>query len=133
MCEEACSDGFENFTAQISKWRDDSDQHTVEHALKFEILTHMTSLWPSYYAHILYLLFYYLLLQALELPHVSSKCYDDVLSISSGPLNLSCSSLVPECIDKNCFEEARVLLQLDKKFIPVISGKLLLLVDQVCS
>ncbi|XP_047049476.1 DNA mismatch repair protein MLH3-like [Lolium rigidum] len=95
MCEEACSDGFENFTAQISKWRDDSDQHT-----------------------------------ALELPHVSSECYDDVLSISSGPLNLSCSSLVPECIDKNCFEEARVLLQLDKKFIPVISGKLLLLVDQ---
>lgn len=95
MCEDACSDGFENFTAQISKWRDDSDQHT-----------------------------------ALELPHVSSKCYDDVLSISSGPLNLSCSSLVPECIDKNCFEEARVLLQLDKKFIPVISGKLLLLVDQ---
>jgi DNA mismatch repair protein MLH3 len=58
---------------------------------------------------------------------------DDVLSISYGPLHLSCSVLVPECIDKNCFEEARVLLQLDKKFIPVISGEVLLLVDQVCS
>ncbi|CAM0953083.1 unnamed protein product [Alopecurus aequalis] len=95
MCEETCSDGFEDFTAQITKWRDDSDKHT-----------------------------------ALELPHAPSEYYDDVLSISSGPLHLSCTSLVPECIDKNCFEEARVLLQLDKKFIPVISGELLLLVDQ---
>ena len=43
MCEETCFDGFENFTAQITKWRDDSDKHTVEHALKFEMLTHMTS------------------------------------------------------------------------------------------
>uniref|UniRef100_A0ACD5YCS6 Uncharacterized protein n=1 Tax=Avena sativa TaxID=4498 RepID=A0ACD5YCS6_AVESA len=97
-CEETCTDGLENLTAQITKWRDDSDQHTVEHAL--------------------------------ELPHVPSECYDDVLSISSGPLHLSFTSLVPECINKNCFEEARVLLQLDKKFIPVISGELLLLVDQ---
>ena len=67
------------------------------------------------------------------MPHVPSECYNDVLSISSGPALLSCTSLVLECIDKNCFEEARVLLQLDKKFIPVISGELLLLVDQVCS
>jgi hypothetical protein len=41
MHEEACSDGLEKFTAQITKWRDDSDQHTVEHALKFEILIYM--------------------------------------------------------------------------------------------
>ncbi|PNT65097.1 hypothetical protein BRADI_4g37263v3 [Brachypodium distachyon] len=95
MCEETYSDGLENSTAQITKWRDDSDQHT-----------------------------------ALKLPHVPSECFNDVLSISSGPLNLSCSSLVPEYIDKKCFEEARVLFQLDKKFIPVISGEMLLLVDQ---
>ncbi|WVZ62846.1 hypothetical protein U9M48_012542 [Paspalum notatum var. saurae] len=67
---------------------------------------------------------------ALNLPHGPSGCYDDVLSISSGSLHLSCSLLVPECVDKNCFEEARVLLQLDKKFIPVISGETILLVDQ---
>ncbi|PVH64799.1 hypothetical protein PAHAL_2G358900 [Panicum hallii] len=68
---------------------------------------------------------------ASNLPHGSfGGCYDDVLSISSGTLHLSCSSLVPECVDKNCFEEARVLLQLDKKFIPVISGETILLVDQ---
>lgn len=73
----------------------------------------------------------YLPLQASNLPHGPLGCYDDVLSISSGTLHLSCSSLVPECVDKNCFEEARVLLQLDKKFIPVISGKTILLVDQV--
>lgn len=95
MHEETSSDGFENFTAEITKWRDHSDQHT-----------------------------------ALELPHIPSACYDDILNISSGPLHLASSSLVPECIDKNCFEEARVLLQLDKKFIPVISGEMLLLVDQ---
>ncbi|KAJ1288358.1 hypothetical protein BS78_02G083600 [Paspalum vaginatum] len=67
---------------------------------------------------------------ALNSPHGPSGCYDDVLSISSGSLHLSCSSLVPECVDKNFFEEARVLLQLDKKFIPVISGETILLVDQ---
>ncbi|XP_062198745.1 DNA mismatch repair protein MLH3 isoform X2 [Phragmites australis] len=94
MCEDACSDGLEDSSAQI-KWRDDSGQHT-----------------------------------ALELPHSPFRCYDDVLSISSGTLHLSCSSLVPECVDKNCFDEARVLLQLDKKFIPVISGETILLVDQ---
>ncbi|KAF8700657.1 hypothetical protein HU200_034004 [Digitaria exilis] len=67
---------------------------------------------------------------ASNLPLGPSGCYDDVLSILSGTLLLSSSSLVPECVDKNCFEEARVLLQLDKKFIPVISGKTVLLVDQ---
>ncbi|KAL6601611.1 hypothetical protein ACP70R_044831 [Stipagrostis hirtigluma subsp. patula] len=95
MCEDACSDELEDSTAQITKWRDDSGQHT-----------------------------------ALELPHGPLGCYDDVLSISSGTLHISCSSLVPEYVDKNCFEEARVLLQLDKKFIPVVSGEMILLVDQ---
>nr|BAD33895.1 DNA mismatch repair protein -like [Oryza sativa Japonica Group] len=80
MCEEKCSDELEDSTAsdEITKWRDDSDHHAVEHFV----------------------------------PRVISLV------------------LVPECIDKNCFEEARVLLQLDKKFIPVISGEVLLLVDQ---
>ncbi|XP_039792441.1 DNA mismatch repair protein MLH3-like isoform X4 [Panicum virgatum] len=92
---DACSDGLEDSPAQITKWRDDSGQHT-----------------------------------ASNMPHGPFECYDDVLSISSGTLHLSCNSLVPECVDKNCFEEARVLLQLDKKFIPVISGETILLVDQ---
>ncbi|KAG8057679.1 hypothetical protein GUJ93_ZPchr0002g25748 [Zizania palustris] len=97
MCEDKCSDDLDGSTAidQISKWRYDSDQHTV-----------------------------------LELQHGPFECYDDVLSVSSGPLHLSCNVLVPECIDKNCFEEAKVLSQLDKKFIPIISGEALLLVDQ---
>jgi hypothetical protein len=82
--------------------------------------------------HLVMFLLLYLPMQASNLPHGSfGGCYDDVLSISSGTLHLSCSSLVPECVDKNCFEEARVLLQLDKKFIPVISGETILLVDQV--
>ncbi|KAG0544770.1 hypothetical protein BDA96_02G305200 [Sorghum bicolor] len=96
MSEVACSDGIEDSTAQITKWRDDPVQHT---ALNSSM-------------------------------HGPFGCYDDILSISSGTLHLSCSSLIPECVDKNCFEEARVLLQLDKKFIPVISGETILLVDQ---
>lgn len=81
--------------------------------------------------HLIMFSLLYLPLQASNLPLGPSGCYDDVLSILSGTLLLSSSSLVPECVDKNCFEEARVLLQLDKKFIPVISGKTVLLVDQV--
>uniref|UniRef100_A0A0D9XGH5 MutL C-terminal dimerisation domain-containing protein n=1 Tax=Leersia perrieri TaxID=77586 RepID=A0A0D9XGH5_9ORYZ len=97
MYEEQCSDELEDSTAsdEITKWRDNSEQHTV-----------------------------------LELQHGPYESCDDVLSISSGPLHLSCSVLVPEYVDKNCFEEARVLMQLDKKFIPVISEEVLLLVDQ---
>lgn len=57
MHEETSSDGFENFTAEITKWRDHSDQHTVEHALKFEMLTYMDLNMPSYCALILCLLF----------------------------------------------------------------------------
>ncbi|GJM99480.1 hypothetical protein PR202_ga16579 [Eleusine coracana subsp. coracana] len=68
---------------------------------------------------------------ALDLPQGPLGCCDDVLSISSGTLQLSYSSLVPESVNRNCFEEARVLLQLDKKFIPVISGETILLVDQL--
>ncbi|EEC85019.1 hypothetical protein OsI_32312 [Oryza sativa Indica Group] len=104
MCEEKCSDELEDSTAsdEITKWRDDSDHHAVEHFVP----------------------------RVSELQHGPFEHDDDVLSISYGPLHLSCSVLVPECIDKNCFEEARVLLQLDKKFIPVISGEVLLLVDQ---
>uniref|UniRef100_A0A0E0IND2 MutL C-terminal dimerisation domain-containing protein n=1 Tax=Oryza nivara TaxID=4536 RepID=A0A0E0IND2_ORYNI len=97
MCEEKCSDELEDSTAsdEITKWRDDSDHHAVEHFVP----------------------------RVSELQHGPFEHDDDVLSISYGPLHLSCSVLVPECIDKNCFEEARVLLQLDKKFIPVISGE----------
>jgi hypothetical protein len=50
MCEETCSDGFDNFIAQVSKWRDDSDQHTVEHTLKF----------LYFFTYILYLPFIFL-------------------------------------------------------------------------
>ncbi|GJN34574.1 hypothetical protein PR202_gb23250 [Eleusine coracana subsp. coracana] len=96
MCEDACSDGLEDTTAQITKWRDDSGQQT-----------------------------------ALDLPQGPLGCCDDVLGISSGTLQLSYSSLVPESVNRNCFEEARVLMQLDKKFIPVISGETILLVDQL--
>ncbi|PKU73063.1 DNA mismatch repair protein MLH3 [Dendrobium catenatum] len=54
----------------------------------------------------------------------------DVLDISSGLLHLSGSSLVPASINKDCFDNARVLLQLDRKFIPVVASGILLIIDQ---
>jgi hypothetical protein len=39
MSEVACSDGIEDSTAQITKWRDDPVQHTVKLHFEFGILT----------------------------------------------------------------------------------------------
>lgn len=64
----------------------------------------------------------------MSFPHSST---DDVLNISSGLLNLSSTSLIPESIDRDCLENAKVLLQLDKKFIPVIASDTLVILDQV--
>ncbi|PWZ38448.1 hypothetical protein Zm00014a_038171 [Zea mays] len=65
----------------------------------------------------------------VDIPCISSTQPIPETDSSEFP-DLNFSSLIPECVDKNCFEEARVLLQLDKKFIPVISGETILLVDQ---
>uniref|UniRef100_A0A0A0L1I8 MutL C-terminal dimerisation domain-containing protein n=1 Tax=Cucumis sativus TaxID=3659 RepID=A0A0A0L1I8_CUCSA len=62
-----------------------------------------------------------------------SHAFDDevsILDISSGFLSLASNSLVPDSIDKNFLEDAKVLLQLDKKFIPVVSGGILAVIDQ---
>ncbi|XP_022158273.1 DNA mismatch repair protein MLH3 isoform X5 [Momordica charantia] len=53
-----------------------------------------------------------------------------ILDISSGFLSLASNSLVPNSIDKNFLEDAKVLLQLDNKFIPVVSGGTLAVIDQ---
>ncbi|XP_028795288.1 DNA mismatch repair protein MLH3 [Neltuma alba] len=55
---------------------------------------------------------------------------DDILDISSGFLHLAGDSLVPEAISKNYLENARVLHQVDKKFIPVVAGRTLVVIDQ---
>ncbi|XP_074584609.1 DNA mismatch repair protein MLH3-like isoform X2 [Curcuma longa] len=55
---------------------------------------------------------------------------DDILDISSGLLHFTGDSLVPELIDKNCLHDARVLLQLDNKFIPVMASGNLMVIDQ---
>ncbi|KAK8937199.1 DNA mismatch repair protein MLH3 [Platanthera zijinensis] len=54
----------------------------------------------------------------------------DVLDISSGLLHLSGNSMVPTSINKGCFENAKVLQQLDRKFIPVVAGGTLVIIDQ---
>ncbi|XP_058098602.1 DNA mismatch repair protein MLH3 isoform X9 [Magnolia sinica] len=55
---------------------------------------------------------------------------DGILDISSGLLHLSGGSLQPESIHKDCLQSAKVLLQLDKKFIPVVAGGILAIIDQ---
>lgn len=56
---------------------------------------------------------------------------DNILDIYSGLLHLAGDSLVPESIDKNCLEDAKVLQQVDKKFIPMVAGGTLAVIDQV--
>uniref|UniRef100_A0A2P2LHF7 MutL C-terminal dimerisation domain-containing protein n=2 Tax=Rhizophora mucronata TaxID=61149 RepID=A0A2P2LHF7_RHIMU len=54
----------------------------------------------------------------------------DILDVSSGFLHLAGNSLVPECIHRNCLEDAKVLHQVDKKFIPIVAGGTLAVIDQ---
>ncbi|KAF8011198.1 hypothetical protein BT93_J1726 [Corymbia citriodora subsp. variegata] len=53
-----------------------------------------------------------------------------VLDIASGFLHLAGDSLVPTSIHRNCLVKARVLQQVDKKFIPVVAGGTLAVIDQ---
>ncbi|KAK7252629.1 hypothetical protein RIF29_36714 [Crotalaria pallida] len=55
---------------------------------------------------------------------------NNILDISSGYLHLAGDSLIPETISKKCLEDARVLYQVDKKFIPVVAGSTLAVIDQ---
>ncbi|XAR73676.1 hypothetical protein NMG60_11007728 [Bertholletia excelsa] len=63
-----------------------------------------------------------------KLHNLENECA--ILDISSGMLHLAADSLVPESIHKSCLEEAKVLHQVDKKFIPVVGGGVLALIDQ---
>ncbi|KAF3440880.1 hypothetical protein FNV43_RR19166 [Rhamnella rubrinervis] len=54
----------------------------------------------------------------------------DILDISSGFLHLAADSLVPNSINKNSLENAQVLQQVDKKFIPILAGRTLAVIDQ---
>ncbi|EYU26217.1 hypothetical protein MIMGU_mgv1a021714mg [Erythranthe guttata] len=56
------------------------------------------------------------------------KNQDVILDISSDMLH--CDSLVPKSIDRTSLEDAIVLNQVDKKFIAIVAGKTLAMVDQ---
>lgn len=55
---------------------------------------------------------------------------DSILDISSGILHLLGDSLLPKSITKRCLEDSKVLQQVDKKFIPVVGGGILAIIDQ---
>lgn len=56
---------------------------------------------------------------------------DNILDISSGLLHLTGEFFIPDSINKSCLEDAKVLQQVDKKFIPVVAGGTLAVIDQV--
>ncbi|XP_055803099.1 DNA mismatch repair protein MLH3-like isoform X3 [Solanum dulcamara] len=60
----------------------------------------------------------------------SLKNQDTILNVTSGILYFVGDSLVPDTIDKNCLEGAKVLQQVDKKFIPIVGGTTLAIIDQ---
>ncbi|KAI8017918.1 DNA mismatch repair protein MLH3 [Camellia lanceoleosa] len=62
----------------------------------------------------------------LHNPHNESN----ILDVSSRILHLAGDSLVPVSINKNCLEDAKVLQQVDKKFIPIVGGGVLAIIDQ---
>ncbi|XP_065856516.1 DNA mismatch repair protein MLH3 isoform X2 [Euphorbia lathyris] len=54
----------------------------------------------------------------------------NILDISSGLLHLAGNSLVPQSIHKKWLEDAKVLHQVDKKFIPIVASGTLAIIDQ---
>ncbi|KAH1158213.1 hypothetical protein GYH30_030448 [Glycine max] len=63
-----------------------------------------------------------------KLANIQSQ--NNILDISSGFLHLAGDSLIPETISKKCLEDAKVLHQVDKKFILVVAGRTLAVIDQ---
>ncbi|CAL0314267.1 unnamed protein product [Lupinus luteus] len=61
---------------------------------------------------------------------VDVQSQNNILDITSGFLHLAGDSLIPETISKKCLDDAKVLYQVDKKFIPVVAGSTLAIIDQ---
>ncbi|XP_047973390.1 DNA mismatch repair protein MLH3 isoform X1 [Salvia hispanica] len=55
---------------------------------------------------------------------------DGILNIFSDSLQLDGVSLVPKSVERACLENAKVLDQVDKKFIAIVAGKTLAIIDQ---
>lgn len=55
---------------------------------------------------------------------------DTILDVSSGLLHLAGDLLVPQSINKKFLKDAKVLQQVDKKFIPVVGNGVLAIIDQ---
>ncbi|KAG5623925.1 hypothetical protein H5410_009143, partial [Solanum commersonii] len=58
------------------------------------------------------------------------KNQDTILSVTSGVLHFIGESLVPDTIDKNFLKGAKVLQQVDKKFIPIVASTTPAIIDQ---
>lgn len=61
----------------------------------------------------------------------TKKCQDRILDIFSDVLQPNGNSLVPKSVERACLENAKVLSQVDKKFIAIVAGNTLAVIDQV--
>ncbi|KAL4186439.1 hypothetical protein AMTRI_Chr09g33890 [Amborella trichopoda] len=102
MCRD--TDVVDDSINALTKWGSADSQATVEHLNKMQM--------------------------DMDKPRFKPGYDDSILDISSGLLHLASSSLIPESISKDCLDNAKVLLQLDKKFIPVTAGRYLAIIDQ---
>ncbi|XP_078432882.1 MUTL protein homolog 3 isoform X2 [Wolffia australiana] len=55
---------------------------------------------------------------------------DPILDLSAGRLQMPGNSLIPESICRETLQDAKVLLQVDRKFIPATAGEVLIAIDQ---
>ncbi|GER51106.1 MutL DNA mismatch repair protein [Striga asiatica] len=55
---------------------------------------------------------------------------DNILDITSDTMHLAGDTLIPKSIDRTLLEDAKVLNQVDKKFIAIVAGKNLAIIDQ---
>lgn len=77
-----------------------------------------------------------MLLSAFQLTQAADRLIDpkgeiEILDIQSSMLDLSGNSLVPKSISRSGLENAKVLSQVDNKFIPVVANGTLAVIDQV--
>ncbi|XP_021714111.1 uncharacterized protein LOC110682162 isoform X2 [Chenopodium quinoa] len=61
---------------------------------------------------------------------IDLKAESDILDVQSSMLELAGDSLVPKSINRNGLQNAKVLVQIDSKFIPVVANGTLAVIDQ---
>ena len=120
--------------ASKMKWRSSSQLSTVEFSNNFMIIFLYISLHMIRFIRLLVWnikIFFFPINQSEENSNNLHNKDADILDISSGILHLAGDVLVPKVIEKDALRGAKVLQQVDRKYIPVVGGGVLAFIDQV--